>query len=480
MFSLVIIFIVLILTTIIIGYFFFFQTRIDTTEKQVTDTSTHIDERVQSLADFSVSKFAPLESVSDLRNSIQQVSKTLHQNTIALSNLIMETNHNTQNYLTHNIAYVDAYSRDFSTGTAESIENLNGSMSNMTSDLHAKYSTVQQDVDEKNKMVENTLKTYENQAKHQYNDLIANYQIENKKFTNKINTINATQDNVKKQINKIDGSVVSLYNAHNGLAQYATNANTTLKQQIDSYYTNLNELRNYTYNTSSNLRSNIDSLDTKFNFAVKDFGNRLTNTFDTLNSNIADVSSNTSKTLAITSSNLSSLVSSNFNNLSTSMSNYQNNATKYMASSLSQLANVYQEQKNNLKSYTDKEVAKSTTNWMNYMTAMSNVKSISGDIASFKQVSMPGTKASCRVIDPGWKVMGSQSNKWTNYLSMCKDNEYMNGINVMWNGNADGKNGQGARVIARCCKIPGLLDESVPAYYGTTYTEPNKFLGVQP
>jgi hypothetical protein len=476
----VIIFIVITLTIALVGYFFFFTTRLDTTEKQVTDSSTHIDERVQGLAEYSASNFAPIESVAALQSSIQDVSKTLHEKTRALSNLIAKTNQDTQSTLSHSIATVATDTRDYSHNTDALLTDVTDLMKNVSSDLFFKYTSVKQECDDRSKHVDKSLSLAKQTYNNDYNNFMTSYKNDNRQFSNKIRAISALQDDAQVSHNALGSKVSTLYSAHNQLAQYTTNADATLKKQIDSYYDNLNSLRNFTYTNASNVNSNIKGLENKTGAALQFLYDEMGKGYNALNSNIVTVGNNTATSLKNTSSNLNSLVASNYNRVSTTLSNYQTNVNSYMSSSIAQLNNAATQQAKTQKLYTDAEVTKASTKWMDYMTTMSNVKSIEGDVAKFKSISMPGVKASCRVVDPGWKVMGTQSNNWNTYLSMCKDNEYMNGINVMWNGNVDGKSNQGARVLARCCKIPGLIDESVPTFYGTTYSNPNKYLGVVP
>jgi len=475
----IIITIVSVLLMLMLGYYFVFKTKIDTTEKQVTDTSTHIDERMQSLADYSSSNFAPIESLAGLQQSIQSVSKFLTDKTNALDTKISTTTAEMTSDLLYHIGSVNQNANNIGVTNMSSVNGAISFMSNVENDLYSKYSQVKQDLTTNTNTTNFKVANDIQKRDTAYSDFLSSYQSQNAFYTDQVARVGDQQATMRSNVNQMGSNISWLKDSLNLYNQSFTQNDVNMSGRIDAYSIQLNKIKD-SYATFCNYSTNnFKDIDTKINLIKGDNAVHLLATYSNLNDNIVRNGNNTTNTLNLTSSNLNKMVTTNYSILKSNIDTNYTNLISSIDDVYHTTSNIVLAQNKNQQKYTDTQILVAKTDLINYTTNMSNVHSISVGSATIDNLQLTGNKPSCRIVDPGWKVMGDTTDKWNSYLSMCMDNEYMNGVNVMWDNHAGGSNVQGARVMARCCKVPGLPD-STSTYYGTKYTDPGRYPGLVP
>jgi len=455
----------IIIVTLIAGIWYMFSSRIQATSEQITTTSTHIDESVNSLAENVSSQYAPITALKQVEETIGIVNLSLLDKYAQLDKKTASTSQEMKNTIFQDLASTGQTTRTLSNAYNTDFKTLRDTVKDSHLDMYQRYSAVSQELDHNYTTTSNILACNVQAQQSQYNTFLKKFQIENTKYQQQVGQVQTIQTALSSRQQVLNNNFLDIHDNLSQLTQTTASNVSGFKNLFDKYYIALDTLSNTTNTSLTGANRDIATLYTTVNTNNSNLTSQLNKSTSNLNSRVDLLTSSTNDTFSRTISTLSNVFTSNMVDVKNQMINSVTDVKNYTNNMYGSTSNQILTQQKQQTAYTDSKVSNTQATLLNYVTNMSNVHSISGQSASFNQISMPGVRPQCRYVDPGWTTISTPNlNKWYSYVSMCKDNEYMTGVNLLMNDMPGGAAGQGhgARILTKCCKIPGLLDEANP------------------
>lgn len=224
--NIILFFIVAVLILLVLGMWFVLNARIKSANEQVMNTSTHIDEQVQLLANHTSATYAPIASVQDIASNVSDINKTFTEKTEDLKNKLISTNEESQQKYLRGLSQVNNYSQDYATKAISSASDLDKRML---------------DVENNNNSWQQTqTRLYSDFLKKQ-NSLMDNYQ----KTADKVFT---TEQDILKENREIKNVMHIVSDETSILNDFTIKTRSDLEKRIATYTRKLNNL----YNTNLN------------------------------------------------------------------------------------------------------------------------------------------------------------------------------------------------------------------------------------
>lgn len=302
-----------ILLSLIIGIWYILNTRIVSANEQVMNTSTHIDEQVQFLANRSSEIYAPMVAVEDVENNLSVLNRYLVQQSSTFDDKIAVKTEETLQECLRGISEVNLYSRNYATKAVSNIS----------------------DIDSRFLDIENQNDTWQKDQLIAYSNVVDIQKIQAKQIQN-------TDIKLFKETTEVQGEILNITNNLSSLSQHTTAANKIFNDRMTSYYNDLNRLQasigRYENMTTSNIQDlnyNLQKNTYEIKRTVNDANKYLDNKI-----NIIDQNTTNSINNAYASTNKS--ITQSFAMMQRNVDMYRSNINQYIDKNGN--ANVYIDQ----------------------------------------------------------------------------------------------------------------------------------------
>ena len=264
----IVLFLVILTVLITLGLAYVLQVRITSTAEQVTNASTHMDERVQDLANRVSTSYVTVDNVARLESQLDETTQGTSKQMIFLNEKNISRNNEIQSNLQGQIRNVNAYCRNYANTTDSKIGIINDQMYQL--DREQKYFMRDQD-DAYKKLLEknNEFKADVQKVTTNQDNIVRGIDVFTKNTAATQNNSLATLSN---QITQVSSDVVSINN----------NANATffnINRDLQNLNVQQEQLQNTNTLSMSNQFNNVNSY-------ISSLSNTTKAQFDKINSSL--------------------------------------------------------------------------------------------------------------------------------------------------------------------------------------------------